>query len=85
MANVHIRMIEDANGDLVDLEYFHHSCAPDDVPGWPAPEAVDYEVYCAECGLIVDAVPLTDWGVTMKRQAAQWRKVAGDLETVRND
>ena len=39
MSNVHIRQIEDARGDLVDLEYYHHGCAPADVPGWPAPGA----------------------------------------------
>jgi hypothetical protein len=62
MANVHIRMIEDANGNLIDVEYFHHSCAPRDVKGWPAPESVDYPVYCADCGMRMHAVPLTDAG-----------------------
>jgi hypothetical protein len=62
MSNVHIRTVEDARGDLVDLVYYHHGCAPADVPGWPAPEAIDYPVYCAECGERVEEVPLTDAG-----------------------
>ena len=61
-ANVHIRSIEDASGDLVDLEYFHHSCSPSDVLGWPAPESLDYPVYCEACGDRV-AVGLTDDGL----------------------
>jgi len=59
MSNVHIRTIEDASGDLIDLEYFHHGCSPDDVPSWPCPESVDYPVYCEACGDRVEAVPLT--------------------------
>lgn len=71
MSNVHIREINDANGDLVDLQYFHHSHAPDDVPGWPAPESVDYPVYCGAntsgvidsgCGERIHEVGLTRAG-----------------------
>lgn len=67
MSNVHIRTIEDDHGDLVDLQYFHHGCAPDDVPGWPAPEAVDYPVHCEACGDRIESVPLTAYG---EREAA---------------
>lgn len=69
MSNVHIKHIEDSNGDLVDLEYFHHSCSPPDVLDWPAPEAVDYPVYCAGCEKRIDEVPLTEEG---KHEAAVW-------------
>lgn len=62
MANVHIRTIEDARGDLVDLEYFHHGCAPADVLGWPCPEALDYAVYCKACDERIYEVPLTTEG-----------------------
>ena len=62
MSNVHIEMVEDARGDLVDLVYYHHGCAPADVPGWPSPEAIDYPVYCAACGARVEEVPLTEDG-----------------------
>ena len=80
MANVHVRMIEDAQGDLVDIEYFHHFCAvdlfDDTIKAWPAPEAVDYPVYCShdECGIRIVDVPLTDFGM------AEY-----GTETVRND
>lgn len=63
MSNVHITQIEDANGDLVDLRHFHHACAPImGAPEWPAPEAVDYPIYCAGCGDRIEEVPLTDAG-----------------------
>jgi hypothetical protein len=59
MANVHIQQIEDRNGDLVELVYFCHTCGIDrGVPGWPAPESLDYNVYCADCGLVL-LIPLT--------------------------
>lgn len=63
MSNVHVTQIEDGNGDLVDLRHFHHGCAP--VMGtaeWPAPEAVDYPVYCDGCGERIEAIPLTEYG-----------------------
>jgi hypothetical protein len=73
MSNVHIRMVEDSRGDLVDLIYYHHEHAPADVPGWPAPESVDYPVYCGDaqrepdspeagCGERILEVPLTRYG-----------------------
>lgn len=62
MSNVHIQTVEDLNGDLVDLIYYHHGCAPDDVPGWPAPGSVDYIVHCEECGERIEEVPLTEEG-----------------------
>jgi hypothetical protein len=62
MSNVHVIHIEDANGDLVDIESYHHGCAPANALGWPAPEAVDYPVYCDECGERIEAIPLTDYG-----------------------
>jgi hypothetical protein len=73
MSNVHIEMVEDRNGDLIDLIYYHHGHAPEDVLGWPAPESVDYPVYCGDgsrepsdprsgCGERVYEVPLTSYG-----------------------
>lgn len=70
MSNVHIQMVEDRSGDLVDLIYYHHSHAPAGVLGWPAPESVDYPVYCGDpsadptderagCGDRIEEVPLT--------------------------
>jgi len=63
MSNVHIRMVEDENGDLVDMIYFHHGCAPADALGWPAPERLGQVVTCGECDEIVkEAVALDPTG-----------------------
>jgi hypothetical protein len=62
MSNVHIEFVEDKDGDLVDMFYYHHSCAPEEVLGWPCPEAVDYPVYCERCKKRIYEVPLTEWG-----------------------
>jgi hypothetical protein len=71
MSNVHIRQVEDEHGDLVDLEYYHHSCAPAEVLGWPAPGEVDYPVFCAKCERRVYEVPLTSWGQQQFNQSLQ--------------
>lgn len=63
MSNVHIKFIEDRNGDLIDTWYYHHCCVPNpSIMGWPCPEAVDYPVYCFECSGRIYEVPLTDEG-----------------------
>jgi len=73
VSNVHVIHIEDANGDLVDIEYFHHGCAPEEAKEWPAPEAIDYPVYCKVCGQRVEAVPLTEDGVAyMREREVHW-------------
>ena len=61
MSNVHIEFVEDQEGDLVDVIYYHHSCAPEYAKGWPAPEGVDYEVYCESCGERIMEVPLNEY------------------------
>lgn len=76
-ANVHVRHIEDANGDLVDIEYFHGYHAPADAGAWPAHEAMDYPVYCSECEERIDAIGLTDegraeYGKEASRKTAWW-------------
>ena len=44
-----IRMIEDSQGDLVDIQYFCGSCMPLwDTTEWPCIET-DYDLYCACC------------------------------------
>jgi len=66
-------MIEDARGDLIDLIWYHHDHAPDDIAGWPYPEAVDHPVHCGDdaawpdspaagCGERIHEVPLTRYG-----------------------
>lgn len=62
MSNVHIIFEEDNHGDLIDIYYFHHGCASSEAKEWPAPESVDYPVYCAECSERIHSVPLTDEG-----------------------
>ena len=63
MSNVYLDLIEDANGDLVDIAYYHRGCQPAGLKDWPCPEAIDYPVYCANCGERCWSVPLTDDGI----------------------
>lgn len=54
MSNFYLDFIEDHNGDLVDINYYHRECAPYNIimqGGWPCPSWPDYDVYCAnsEC------------------------------------
>ena len=50
----HVNMIEDASGDLVDIEYACSQLCADD-QGFPQPSAwpggieTDYDVFCVEC------------------------------------
>lgn len=54
MTNVHLDLIEDEKGDLVDIDYYHHHCAGN-LADWPSPQFPDYAVYCKGCdGLIYD-------------------------------
>ena len=66
MSNVHVIHVNDVHGDLIDILYAHHACVWFDSTGswaaWPAPEAVDYPVYCHKCGGRVAEVPLTEAG-----------------------
>jgi len=73
MSNVHIEFIEDTNGDVEDILYYHHSCAPEDVKGWPCPEAVDSPVYCARCRRRIHEVPLTEWGEREHEKSRNFR------------
>jgi hypothetical protein len=73
MSNVHIEFIEDTNGDVEDILYYHHSCAPEDVKGWPCPEAVDSPVYCARCRRRIHEVPLTEWGEREYEESRNFR------------
>ena len=63
MSNVHIQFIEDKDGDVVDMLYYHHGCAPEGILGWPNPEALDYVAHCATCLRVMDAIPLTEHGL----------------------
>jgi hypothetical protein len=65
-ANVHVVMHEDSNGDLVDIDHYHHFCAQQaglgEETGWPAPESQDSPVYCKGCGERIHEIPLTEEG-----------------------
>ncbi len=61
MSNVHVIMIEDYRGDLIDIEHYHHSCAPPEAKEWPAPESVDYPVFCVKCEKVILEIPLSSW------------------------
>ena len=56
----HVRFIEDARGDLVDIELFcnalcfeAHTGEPHHGHGWPCPEQTDCDQHCASCGALV--------------------------------
>lgn len=56
MSNYYLDLIEDPNGDLVDIAYYHHFCAPAELKakgGWPCPEWPDYSVYCEGCKEVI--------------------------------
>lgn len=62
MSNVHVFLEEDQDGDLVDIHYYCCFCgSAEGVDEWPAPESLDYPVYCTECG---DRLPvlLSEYG-----------------------
>jgi hypothetical protein len=89
MSNVHIRTIEDADWNLVEINYWHHYCALDEAPEiqktiseYPAPEALDYPVYCYACGERIESVPLTDYGRDVELIDGA---IALYRETVQND
>jgi hypothetical protein len=65
MASTYLEFVTDDRGDTVDILYWHGHCAPVEVRAlgsWPAPEAIDYPVYCSGCGERMESVPLTSWG-----------------------
>jgi hypothetical protein len=62
MSNVKVDMEIDAQGDLIDVIYYHGYCAPDGAENYPAPESLDYLVYCKVCGDWIEEIPLTDDG-----------------------
>ncbi len=52
---LHVNLVEDSKGDLVDIEYYCGAlCARDaNVPepsAWPGGMETDYDQYCASCG-----------------------------------
>lgn len=56
MSNYYLDMIDDADGNLVDIIYYHRYCAPPEVfnkGGWPCPSWPDYDVYCGECSELI--------------------------------
>ncbi len=60
MSNYYLEFVEDSQGDLVDVLYFHRSCASDELKAlgsWPCPEfSPDYSTYCAGCDECINAV-----------------------------
>lgn len=57
---MHVTLIEDARGDLVDVLYYcDQSCATDagdsDAQWWPGGMDTDYDLYCSnpECELLI--------------------------------
>jgi hypothetical protein len=62
MSNVHVVFMEDENDDLYDIKYYHHECAVKEAFEFPAPEAIDYPVYCEVCEERIYDVPLTEYG-----------------------
>lgn len=63
MSNVHLVFIEDGYGDLIDIEHYHHSCAPTKANPWPNPEPSDYPIFCVECLERIETIPLTSEGL----------------------
>ena len=54
----HIQMVEDSQGDLVDIRYAcSQLCASDlgfDEPSaWPGGMETDYDVYCENCEMLM--------------------------------
>lgn len=62
MSNVHLELVEDNKGDLIDILYYHHECSPEELKDWPNPEALDYPVYCEVCNRRIAEIPLTAHG-----------------------
>ena len=57
---LHVRMIEDTQGDLVNMEYYCSAlCAREaNVPepsAWPGGMETDYDQHCAQCGDLIAA------------------------------
>lgn len=53
--SIHVQMIEDKRGDLIDIRYYDSlRCALDDgapqPSAWPGGSETDYCVYCYTCG-----------------------------------
>ena len=55
----YVRMIEDARGDLVDIEHYcdavcYRAGTGDDPFGhhWPCPESADYDQHCPYCSAV---------------------------------
>lgn len=56
MSNYYLDLIEDAEGTLIEVDYYHRGCAPEAVKargGWPAPSWPDHDVYCAGCEVLI--------------------------------
>lgn len=55
----YVRMLEDQNGDLVEIEHYCSvqcwlDAGLENPQGnyWPCPEAADYDQYCPTCGSV---------------------------------
>ena len=56
MSNYYLEYIEDADGDLVDITYWHRHCASSELRAkgdHPCPEWPDYTVACHGCNEII--------------------------------
>ncbi len=55
---LHVRMIEDSIGDLVDIDYYcsQYCALKADVPqpsAWPGGMETDYDQYCGNCETLI--------------------------------
>jgi len=49
----YVTLIEDGNGDLVDIMYYCDWHKPDDVLPWPGYDWPGYDVHCEVCGDLI--------------------------------
>lgn len=61
-------MVEDQNGDLVDILYYHDWCKTKESKFWPAHEDMDYPVYCEKCGSRIESIGLTEYGEEYEKE-----------------
>lgn len=49
--------IEDAAGDLVDIEYHCEDYLDERPEWWPAFDFGDQDIYCQDCGALINVAP----------------------------